>query len=382
MMLWTSGTLSPVCRIGVAGDFLPANGLIPPAGQSWSGMAEPVARYFQDLDFSVVNLECPLNVIDARRRIKASLGGSFCASNEVLDYLQALKIGLVGIANNHIYDYGQEGIASTRKAVQQRSMVPIGAGGLLDEVPDVYLWQSFQRFRVGFWAAAHGLQECATSSSQGIERATCERAQQALTFMNERNVACSIALLHLGAEHTNYPDPNDVQFMDALASLGFDVVAACHSHRTSGYKMIPRAGKQPAFCFYGIGSLSSGVRYSPLEREGLLPVIGLDASGSIAHVEARPIYLSASGWGEAPSGENGELVLDRFLTVSRKILEGSYRERFYRDVSEKLLSTQWRDIRVAFDRAGAGGLIAKMKRLRSAHLRLLFYKGMRTIGLR
>jgi hypothetical protein len=99
-------------------------------------------------------------------------------------------------------------------------------------------------------------------------------------------------------------------------------------------------------------------------------------------VEARSICLNEFGWGEVPSAEDAKLVIDRFLAVSKEILQGVYRDRFYRDISEKLLSTQWRDICVAFDGAGARGLVTKMKRLRPAHLRLLFYKGMNSVGLR
>jgi hypothetical protein len=94
------------------------------------------------------------------------------------------------------------------------------------------------------------------------------------------------------------------------------------------------------------------------------------------------VYLSNLGWGEVPSAENAKLVMDRFLAVSKEILLGTYRDRFYRDISQRLLSTQWRDIRVAFNRAGARGLVSKLRRLRPTHLRLLFYKGMSSVGLR
>src|SRR5262245_44084677 len=106
MLVWKNQR-EPAVRFGVAGDFLPASGLTPAGGESWSGQAELLSPLFHDLQFSVINLECPVGVEGITPKIKASLGDSFAAPLESLEYLHALNASVIGIANNHLYDYGR-----------------------------------------------------------------------------------------------------------------------------------------------------------------------------------------------------------------------------------------------------------------------------------
>ena len=380
MLVWNNDRRSPVCRFGVAGDFLPAGGLAPEGSENWSERAELMRPLFEDLEFGVANLECPVNVGAIAAKVKASLGDTFAADAEALHYLSALGVSVVGLANNHLYDYGLPGAQRTLETVT-RKFSSCGFGCRLEEPPDVHFRKATARVRVGIWAAGRNLSDNATNSSIGIEPATRERAASALAQMQENGASCRVAFLHAGTEGTNFPDPEEVQFMDQLAGMGFDVVAACHSHRISGYKTVHRRDGGQAHCFYGLGSVSSGVLYSPLEHEGILAVIALDSSGAICQVEARAIYLDARGWGTVPSAQERELISDRFRNVSAAIENGSYRQLFYRDVSKDMMGTQWRDVRVAFERAGLRGIWKKLARMRPAHVRRLYHKGLSTIGL-
>jgi poly-gamma-glutamate synthesis protein (capsule biosynthesis protein) len=380
MFMWKADHGSAACRFGIAGDFLPAAGLVPTRAESWAERAELIRPLFQDLEFGVVNLECPLNVRGIAAKVKASLGDTFAAETEALAYLSVLRANVVGLANNHLYDYGLNGAVKTLTTVKNE-FSPCGFGRSLEELADVHIRVTTTGARVGIWAAGRNLPDSASRSTAGIEPATRERAEQALAQMDESGARCRVAFLHAGAEGTNCPDPEDVQFIDQLAAMGFDVVAACHSHRISGYKTARGKNGGVVHCFYGLGSLSSGVLYSPLEHEGILAVIALDANGNICEVEARPIYLDAHGWGRIPSPEESRVVAARFAEVSAAIEDGSYQQAFYRDVSRDLMGTQWRDIQVAFARAGLRGLVRKLGRMRPAHIRRLYHKSLDSIGL-
>jgi Bacterial capsule synthesis protein PGA_cap len=382
MILWNDQRCTPALRFGMAGDFLPAAGLAPAPGESWAECAELVRPLFQDLAFSVANLECPVGVPGIPPKVKASLGATFAAGVDALDYLGALRVSVVGIANNHLYDYGKAGAERTLQNVIARgNFSACGFGRSLADAPDVCIRESASGVRVSIWAAGRNLPDNAKRGGVGIEPATRERAAQVLAHMSECNVQCRVALLHAGCEGTNFPDPEDVQFTNELAALGFDVIAACHSHRISGYRKVQGKGGRLAHCFYGLGSLTSGVLYSSLEHEGILAVIALNADGEICQVEARPIYLDGQGWGTVPARLQGELISERFRTVSIAIDDGSYREAFYRDVSRDLMGTQWRDVRVAFARAGLRGILGKLARMRPAHFRRLYHKSLASIGL-
>jgi hypothetical protein len=379
MLLWNDPSSIVAARFGIAGDFLPASGLQPVGTQTWSEMAGPLVEVFAALDFALVNLESPVDVGSLPPRTKPSLGDTFGAPNEALDYLHALKCKVVSLANNHTYDYDSSGVACTEGALKAAGIVPLGISHNLEEPPSVYVLNVGDTARVGIWCSALALRECARKKSAGLEPATLERGEAALSLLKSHGATCCVAFLHAGAEGTNRPDPGAVQLMDSLAHDGFDLVTACHSHRTSGFADIARqSSPYPAFCFYGLGSLSSGVIYSDLERQGILALIGLNSEGRIASVEAKPIYLADRGWGTIPTREQEESILGSFLAVSREILDGSYEHEFYSDVGRRFLQAQWRDLTLAFNRAGMRGVLAKVARLRMGHLRTLFHSNLRS----
>ena len=379
MLLWNDPSSAVVARFGIAGDFLPASGLKPVGTQTWSEMAGPLVEAFGELDFALVNLESPVNIGSLAPRMKPSLGDTFNAPQDALDYLRALKCKVVCLANNHAYDYDSSGVGSTQAALKAAGIISLGISQNLEEPPSAYVLKLGDTARVGIWCAALALRECATKSSAGVEPATIERGKTALSLLKSQGATSCVAFLHAGAEGTNRPDPAAVKLMDSLAREGFDLIAACHSHRTSGFADIARQlSPYPAFCFYGLGSLSSGVIYSDLEREGLLASIGLNSEGRIVSVEAKPIYLVGRGWGTIPTSEQAESILGTFLAVSREIMDGSYEHGFYSDAGRHFLQAQWRDLSLAFNRAGLRGVLSKVARLRMGHLRTLFHSGLRS----
>jgi len=370
MILWESERNEPIaCKVALAGDFLPGGGLVPRQGCNWSDLAKEVSSSFADVAISFVNLEGPL-VSDAVKPSRPfGLGGNLCGSPEALGYLEPLRVSVIGFANNHIYDYGGDGLLLTRKAVQRHGMTGIGAGRTLREAPETHVWKGPEEVRVGFWAAANITPHPATRKREGTEVATQKRASEALRAMHSQGTRFSIALLHAGLEHTNYPDPSDLAVMHGIADTGFDLVAACHSHRMSGHVM--RYGKddgRPSFCFFGLGSLSSGVVYSSLEREGLIVVAGLSRQGSLECIEIRPIFLDEAGWGTAPDKETEEHLLKRFVRLSEEISEGSYAGLFYKDVSRGLIRRHYTDALIAFRVGGIKDVAQKFSRLRMKHL--------------
>lgn len=374
MILWERDKTQAVCKIGVAGDFLPSGGLVLPEGVTWVEMSQNLGELFNDLDIAFVNLECPVDVHPAKPRIKMGLGDSFAAPAEALDFLPPLRATVVGLANNHIYDYGQQGLERTRQALFSKGITSLGVGKSLDESPDIHVWKSPVGIEVGFWAAARGLPELSTRRRSGIEAATTKRAAEALSEMKKRGAHLCIALLHTGLEHTNHPDPGDVLLMDSFACIGFDIVTAAHSHRISGYKLLPAFGGRLACCFYGLGSLVSGVIYSSLEREGILVVVSLDRQGALLRIEARPVYLAGSGWGMSAYSPHHESIMDRFRSCSREIVDGSYKTVFYRDTGKDLFGRQLRDVQVAFQKGGVKGIAQKLGRLRMRHMQRLIRK--------
>jgi hypothetical protein len=375
MTLWESPQREPVvARVAIAGDFLPAGELTIPDGTSWRELASSLAAHFDGVDASCVNLECVLDSEGLLARPLAGVGANVSANSKTLDYLAALRAQAIGVANNHSYDFGSTGVDRTRSVISHRGMVPLGAGRTLNDMPEVHVWQGPGDIRVGFWAAAKACADLATRRVLGVEPATVDRAQRALAEMKNRGARLCIALLHAGTMRTNRPDPEDVELIDCVASSGFHVVAASHSHRASGYRSIVTRTEVPSFCFYGLGSFVSGYISSPLEREGLIVVAGLNTRGDLANIEVRPVLLGASGFGQIPSAQMSSTIFERFRQLSVEIADGSFERLFYGDVSKHLVQFYLRDARTAFRQSGVRGLARKAGRIRMRHVRRLVRK--------
>ena len=375
LVLWDSGNNDEIAtRVAIAGDFLPAGNLSFRPSAGWRDMALELAEYFDDVSATFINLECPVGDKVLRSRPLNGIGQIVFAPDDSLEYLHKIHVKALGIANNHTYDFSVVGLEQTRAAISGCEMTPLGAGHTTGDAPEVFVLYGPHNLRVGFWASAKATHDAASRELAGVEPATHARAIEALDEMKSRGATFTIALIHAGCLRTNHPDPEDLRLMNLFGQAGFNVVAASHSHRISGYARMEGFRKHEAFCFYGLGSLVSGYVSSPLEREGLVVTAGFNRDGKFARLEVRPVILAENGFGMIPDTAGAGQILQRFHELSNDIADGSYERKFYQDVSHGLLGLYLRDARAAFRSRGIRGLASKMGRVRLRHVRRLVHK--------
>jgi len=368
-----------VARVAIGGDFLPAGDIHLAAGMRWREATAAILPHFSDVDVTFANLECSIDAGELPARSLNGIGQIVCAEAESLDYLREIGCAPVGVSNNHAYDFGSAGAQRTRAALIHAGLVPLGAGQTLDGLPEASVWRGPGALCVGFWAAASAARELASRSAEGVEPASIERAGRAVALMKERGVNFCVGLIHAGCIRSSRPAPEDVSLVRGLAKCGFDLIACSHSHRIAGCEAIPRqTGKTPAFCFYGLGSITSGYISSHLEREGLIVAAGFDRAGRLAEISVRPVYLPQSGIGEAASPEKAGEILGRFEVLSTELSDGSYKKQFYKEISRGLLRLYLRDVHTAIRQSGIKGLVRKAARVRLCHVKRLLHQVLAT----
>jgi Bacterial capsule synthesis protein PGA_cap len=373
LVVWQAAIRQPiVSRIAIAGDFLPGGNLTLSAENEWVQPALRLEAQFDDIDTTFLNLEATLDTGGLAPRKLNGLGDIVSAPAAALDYLRAIRARAVGMANNHTYDFGDRGVERSRVAIEHCGLVGVGGDSQRLEQPDVFIWKEPDSVRVGFWAAARASSDTTADRERGVEPATVSRGQQAFKILQRRGANFCIALLHSGCMRTSRPEPEDLGLMNSLAQVGFDLVAASHSHRIAGYQRVQRAGRGDGFCFFGLGSLVSGYAKSEPEREGLIVVAGLDGKGALVTLEVRPVIIDATGFGTIPGAADFEMMVNRFQSLSAEISDGSYEDEFYREVSRGLGRLYARDIRAAFRAAGLRGLARKAGRVRMRHVKRFF----------
>jgi Bacterial capsule synthesis protein PGA_cap len=377
LTVWQSRSSGPVVvRVAMAGDFLPAGDLRFRPGETWDDKAAALDPIFGDVDATFVNLESSIGAEGLAPRPLIGLGQIISAPPESLAYLKAIRSAAAGIANNHTYDFGDAGVCRTREFLRRARIAPIGSSWTTTDPPQIHVWEGAEGIRVGFWAAANVTLEPAGPFESGVEPATARRGAQALEEMKRRGAQFCVALLHAGCLRTNRADPEDVDLMEQLAHAGFSLVAASHSHRASGYKPVAGTNGTTAFCFHGLGSITSGYVASAEEREGLIVVAGLNRRAALASLEVRPVLLDADGFGSVPDALSSARILRRFCELSIELSDGTFAQKFYDEVAKDLGHVYLRDIRAAYRSGGWKALAKKARRVRMRHVRRLVHKVM------
>ncbi len=180
---------------------------------------------FGGADFVLVNLECPL-VEDASPVPKA--GPTYQADPRSIKGLKNANIVAVNLANNHIMDHGDRGLASTIDACEAAGIACVGAGRNRAEAGRLLI-HDFGGLRVAVLGMAEREFSIAGEDAWGaqpldlIDFCRIIRAAQG-------GYDRLIVLLHAGAELYPYPSPQLQKTCRFLVEQGAHAVICQHSH--------------------------------------------------------------------------------------------------------------------------------------------------------
>lgn len=114
-----------------AGDFCPINRI---EQLCIDNLEYQISEEFIDClgnkDLSIANLECPLT--ESNNKI-SKLGPNLAAKKKAVNALVACKFDVVTLSNNHIKDFGDEGISDTINVLRRNKIKHVGAGYNLEQ---------------------------------------------------------------------------------------------------------------------------------------------------------------------------------------------------------------------------------------------------------
>lgn len=254
-------------RLLVAGDFCPRGKVNELIGQGdfgavFSEVKEIAGRY----DYSVVNLECP--VTDASEPI-SKIGPALRCGIEALDALQFAGFNCVTLANNHINDYGPEGVLQTLALLDSRQFDHVGVGKDREDASRILI-KEIGGETLAVINCCEREFSIAGKNSPGA--AELDPVTQISQIRKAKEIAdYVVVIVHGGYERCEYPSPRMIRTYRAFVDAGADAVINHHQHCCSGYEVY--SGKP---VFYGIGNFC----FEPLKPEsgswhqGIL--VGLD----------------------------------------------------------------------------------------------------------
>ena len=191
-------------------------------------------KYMKDADITLVNNEF---CYSDRGAPLANKMWTFRAGPERAKVLNALGVDVAQLANNHVYDYGQEAMYDTFSALEAVGIPYVGAGRTLEEAMKPY-YTEVDGKKIAIVAASRAekykMTPQATDTTPGILR--CYDTELFVQTIKEAraNADYVVAVVHWGTEHTTVLE--DVQRSSAREYIdaGADVIIGGHSHCLQG----------------------------------------------------------------------------------------------------------------------------------------------------
>ena len=185
-------------------------------------------------------------------------------------YLDDLGVDIAGLANNHVFDYGEESFMDTLSTLEGDGMPYVGAGRNLDAAKaPVYL--EANGFTIAYVAASCAEYDIftpeATETSPGI--LWCYDNARFLDSIREAAAHADyvIALPHWGVEHSTELESSQINGAHDYIDAGADAVIGAHTHIMQGmeyYKGKPIIYSLGNFWFddYDIDTLVAELKFT------------------------------------------------------------------------------------------------------------------------
>jgi hypothetical protein len=196
---------------------------------------EPVVRLFGQADYRVLNLEAPLTANIPGNRIFKTGPHLRSLPGTALPVLKRLKVDLVTLANNHILDYGPQGVSDTLTGLAEDKIGYLGAGMNLSSAAEPFILEregksiAFLNFTETEWSVA-------TASTPGAAPLdiidNVRRIRSAASDCDK-----VIVIIHGGNEFRRLPSPRMVKQYRFYAENGADAVINHHQHCIGGYEV-------------------------------------------------------------------------------------------------------------------------------------------------
>lgn len=220
-------------KINVTGDFAPifrVEKLID--NEDYKHLFNDVMPQIKQADLSITNLELPLTTHD---HFIEKTGQSLRGLPKSVKALKAGGFSLVTLANNHILDYGEQGLKDTIKALERDSIAYVGAGANNDEARKPYFFEKGGKILAVLSIAEN---EWSTTFGENWGANPLNEIDNYYDIVSAKKKADFVlVIVHAGHEHYPLPAPRVKKLFRFFVDAGADAVVGHHTHAYSGYEI-------------------------------------------------------------------------------------------------------------------------------------------------
>lgn len=309
-------------KILIAGDLVPtqANLEFFQKGEIEKILDNQLLKMWNEADVRIFNLECPLTesnnkILKAGPHLKAPLN--------TINGIIKLNPAVISIANNHIMDFGVEGLKDTINVLNENRIPFLGAGLSLEEARKPYIIEK-NGLKIGVYSSAEN-----EFASAGIDYPGANGYDPLEIFDDIKSLKSQcdylIVLFHGGKEHYRYPSPVLQRISLKMVESGANLVICQHSHAV-GCKEEYLGSK----IVYGQGNFIFNLEdhdNNEFWNNGLLIDVKLREKSEIKYI---PFITNIIGI-EKPKEDKEKEILENFLQRSAQILEEKFILENYSD---------------------------------------------------
>ncbi|MBQ6442920.1 MAG: CapA family protein [Lachnospiraceae bacterium] len=217
-------------------------------------LSEDLIETFQNADILMINEEFPFGLTGEPWPDKQY---TFRTDPQYVTAFQDMGVDLVGLANNHVLDYGESALLETFQTLDGAGIPYAGAGADLARASQLQVFEVNGK-KFGFLAASRVWPS--GSWAAGPEHPGCfgtydpERLLAAIRAAKEEQGCDFVTVfVHWGVERNTMPEDYQKSLAKQYAEAGADLVIGMHPHVLQGIEYF---GDTPAF--YSLGNFIFG----------------------------------------------------------------------------------------------------------------------------
>lgn len=234
-------------KILIAGDFAPRARLAEQIENRnfHEIFYDKLINLIKSADYSLVNFESP--IVENNYRPIKKCGPNLGCTKETADAIKYAGFTAVTMANNHILDYGAEGLNKSVICCKNSGLDVVGVGSNLKDAENIlYVDRSGKKLAI-INCCEHEF-SIATETTAGANPLNPIRQYYCIQEA-KKNADFVLVIVHGGHEHYQLPSPRMQETYRFFVDAGADAVVNHHQHCYSGYEVY---NEKPIF--YGLGN--------------------------------------------------------------------------------------------------------------------------------
>lgn len=212
-------------KLAFLGDFFPG-GLLS-LNRDVLALDPKLQTKLHGMDLVVANLETPFGNPEDLVENKAAI----CSYPEDIARLDEANVSVVSLANNHIFDLGNEGFYQTLNVLKEKGISCFGAGRNIDEArsPVIVSHNGIKIGFLGYCREFKGL-PLASTDQPGVAPLVAQHIEE---DVKKTKADCDhlFVYLHWGKEFSWFPLQEDKRLAEDMLKWGVSGIMGSHAHR-------------------------------------------------------------------------------------------------------------------------------------------------------